>query len=130
MLIKFPGIRNIAANGFMNSTSGEEEQRTGDIYPDGPLQSGTNSLRRVKNKTKVRFLLYTGCMVTVWNAHELLIFHTWYITGNISLAHLFSLRKVFLRSVYNGRNDRAYVTAHVISINSVVVQLLSNLQSI
>ena len=32
----------------------EEEEHAEDVYPDGPLQSGMNSLRRVKPKPKVR----------------------------------------------------------------------------
>lgn len=50
------GARTVAANGFMNSTTEEDEQHAGteDVYPDGPLQSGTQSLRRIKPKSKVR----------------------------------------------------------------------------
>ena len=56
------GVRTIAPNGFMNGTTEEEEQQqhgggvggTEDVYPaDGPLQSGTQSLRRIKQKPKV-----------------------------------------------------------------------------
>ena len=46
------GVRTIAPNGFMNGTA-EEDGVTDDSYPDGPLQSGTMSLRRVKPKSKV-----------------------------------------------------------------------------
>ena len=47
----------MAPNGFMNGTA-EEEEHAGeyaseDVYPDGPLQSGMQSLRRIKPKSKV-----------------------------------------------------------------------------
>lgn len=60
------GVRTIAPNGFMNGTAEEEQNdATEDVYPDGPLQSGTQSLRRIKPKSKV--LLYIGmyrCNIT------------------------------------------------------------------
>ncbi len=46
-----PGLRNVAAKGFVN---GEEEELAGeDAYPEGPLPSGHDSLRKVK-KTSSR----------------------------------------------------------------------------
>ena len=39
----------------MNGMAEEEEHATEDVYPDGPLQSGTQSLRRIKPKSKVRY---------------------------------------------------------------------------
>lgn len=42
------GVRTIAPNGFMNGTA--EGEHAEDVYPDGPLQSGTQSLRRVKQQ--------------------------------------------------------------------------------
>ena len=48
------GVRTVAPNGFMNGTA-EEDGNVEDSYPaDGPLQSGTMSLRRVKPKSKVK----------------------------------------------------------------------------
>ena len=46
------GVQTVAANGFMNGT-GEESLGKEDVYPDGPLQSGTDSLKRIKKKSKV-----------------------------------------------------------------------------
>lgn len=45
-----------AQNGFVNGVMDEDGQTEVDVYPaDGPLQSGTNSLRRIKgsNGTKL-----------------------------------------------------------------------------
>ena len=46
------GLRNVATNGFVNGE--EEELASEDVYPDGPLQSNMDSLKRVKkNRSRV-----------------------------------------------------------------------------
>ncbi len=46
--------KSTAQNGFVNVTL-EEDHVDGDVYTtDGPLQSGTQSLRRISNKSRVR----------------------------------------------------------------------------
>ena len=52
-------VHTHAPNGFMNGSAEDEEHMgTDDVYPDGPLQSGTQSLRRVKAmKSRVRTIL-------------------------------------------------------------------------
>lgn len=64
------GVRRVAPNGFMNGTTGEDGTME-DSYPaDGPLQSGTMSLRRVKPKSKVKALEF-GRQGSVWQSVQL-----------------------------------------------------------
>lgn len=56
MWFLFSDVRIGARNGFVNGTAEEDEHGTEDVYPEGPLQSGTQNLRRIKAKTKV-----SGC---------------------------------------------------------------------
>lgn len=67
------GVRTIAPNGFMNGT-GEEEGITDDSYPDGPLQSGTSSLRRVKTKSKVGTSRHANCKNKFEHVHVSVLF--------------------------------------------------------
>ena len=45
------GLRITTQNGFMNGVT-EEGHTDADVYPDGPLTSGTHSLRRIKTTTQ------------------------------------------------------------------------------
>ena len=45
------GLRITTQNGFMNGVT-EEGHTDTDVYPDGPLTSGTHSLRRIKTTTQ------------------------------------------------------------------------------
>ena len=48
-----PSGKNTAQNGFVNVAL-EEDHVDGDVYTtDGPLQSGTQSLRRISTKSRV-----------------------------------------------------------------------------
>ena len=49
------GVMVGARNGFLNGLEEEEGHTDADIYPvDGPLQSGMQSLRRIKTNTNTK----------------------------------------------------------------------------
>ena len=49
------GYHPVAPNGFVNGMGDELEQNEDDAYPeDGPLHSGTHSLRRIRNTTTTK----------------------------------------------------------------------------
>ena len=51
-MLTYTGYHAVAANGFVNGMGDELEQNEEDAYPeDGPLHSGTQSLRRIRNTT-------------------------------------------------------------------------------
>ena len=63
-----------AQNGFMNGILDEDGLAEVDVYPaDGPLHSGTNSLRRVKSTTKVMISLSLSLSLSLSFSHPLII---------------------------------------------------------
>ena len=51
-VLAYTGYHPVASNGFVNGMGDELEQNEDDAYPeDGPLHSGTHSLRRIRNTT-------------------------------------------------------------------------------
>ena len=63
----FPPGKSTAQNGFMSYGTLEEDHvdGDGDVYPDGPLQSGTQSLRRISANKKVLLLKYGELVVAI-----------------------------------------------------------------
>ena len=94
------GLRITTQNGFMNGVT-EEGHTDTDVYPDGPLTSGTHSLRRIKTTTQTaRMMTRVGCLSVCLSV-------CLYLYISVSLFLCFSV-PLFLASFYHSISLTVY----------------------
>ena len=70
-ILTYIGYHAVAPNGFVNGMGDELKHNEEDAYPeDGPLHSGTHSLRRIRNTTsKTPMVSLRG--VLIWDLKDM-----------------------------------------------------------